>query len=409
MFAPEVDGYVDNLKRINYRHVGNDTTYDAKSYELIGKIFEVIKRLKPVKWENRELWLRVPRGDISAFGSFEEWQENGEVDTEEEFIQIWQSYYPNEFVWYNVVLGEDNGYKAIFVNNRMIVEDDPQKEKKSWPMDISELVEWLLEAITQALTDIETGEYNKRLETELPYECRVGTIRRKDYYSIFPDEREEDFNGLTEAEEKEFLACIRNGKPQTGLEKMTANDFFCYCSAGYKANGYEIDGLTPVEQYKRYADGRDGGLLSIVPNSPETFAEWLESDERMGCHPWEVCRGGNSTHIDLYVHRDNGEGYSMLVRGSSIGRFAEAVRFFLSLWRMGVPVWIYEAEQLVRRITGEELIGIVPHYVLPRYCGSWFAEQDVIDYIHLPEENRETVISLATWTPLRLPILFEKS
>lgn len=405
MFAPEVDHYVDNLKRINYRHVGNDTTYDEKSYTLIAEVFELIKRISPVKWENREIWLKVPRGDISAFGSYEEWKEYGEVDTEEEFAQIWQSHYPDEFVWYNVVFSEDNNYKAIFVNNRMIVEDDPRKDKAGWPLNISSFMEWLTEAVIKTLTDIESGIYNARLETELPYECRVGTIHRSDYYAIFPEDRENDFAGLTPEEEQRYLSYVKDGEPKVGLPQMTANDFFRCCAAGYEANGHDVVGLSPVEQYKRYADGRDGGLLSIDPNSPDAFAAWLDSDERMGCHPWEVCRGGNSTHIDLYVHRDKGEGYSMLVRGSSIERFAEAVRFFLSLRQMGMPVWIHEAEQLAQRITGEELIGFVPHYVLPRYCDSWFPDQDVIDYMHLPDEKRDEVLAVTQWHPLRMPVL----
>ena len=408
MFAPEVDHYIENLKHINYRHVGNNTTYDEKSYLLISQVFELIKRVKPVKWENREIWLKVPRGNISAFGSFDEWKEDGEVDTLDEFIQIWQSYYPDEFVWYNVVFSEDKDYKAIFVNNRMIVEDDPRKGKNNWPMDISAFMEWLVEAVTQTLMDIESGAYNARLEAELPYECRVGTIRRGDYYDIFPEERESDFAGLTATEERDYLSYVKEGEPKIGLPQMTANDFFRCCAAGYKANGYDIAGLSPIEQYRRHADGRDGGLLSVDPDSPEAFATWLESDERMGCHPWEVCRGGNSTHIDLYVHHDKDTGYRLVVRGSSIGRFAEAVRFYLSLRRMGAPVWIYEAEQLARRITGDELIGFVPHYVLPRYCDSWFPKQDIIDYMHLPDEKQAEVLAVTQWHPLQMPVLADE-
>jgi hypothetical protein len=286
----------------------------------------------------------------------------------------------------------------------MIIEDDPQKEKKSWPMDVSKFLAWLLQAVTETITDIKNGVYSNRLMTELPYFHRVGTICRKDYYALFPEYREDDFAGLTADEEKEFLSYVKEGRQQACLNSMTANDFFNYCAAGYKVNGYHIGNMSPKEQYKRFADGRDGGLSKIDPNSPDAFTAWLESDERMGAHPWEVCRGGNSTHVDLFVYREE-TGYSLTVRGSSIGRFAEAVRFYLALRRMDLPVRLYDAELLATRITGSELIGVVPRSVLPCYCESWFPEQKVIDYMHLPEEKRDAVIDLVSWAPLRLPIL----
>ena len=34
------------------------------------------------------------------------------------------------------------------------------------------------------------------------------------------------------------------------------------------------------------------------------FEDWLENHERGG-HPWEICRGGNSTHISLYVCKND--------------------------------------------------------------------------------------------------------
>jgi hypothetical protein len=72
---------------------------------------------------------------------------------------------------------------------------------------------------------------------------------------------------------------------------------------------------------------------------------------------------------------------------------------------MDLPVRLYDAELLATRITGSELIGVVPRSVLPCYCESWFPEQKVIDYMHLPEEKRDAVIDLVSWAPLRLPIL----
>ena len=56
---------------------------------------------------------------------------------------------------------------------------------------------------------------------------------------------------------------------------LTVNRYLEICTLGYKENrveGYET--RTPLELYKRNADDRDGGLLTIDPDSPEAFDRW---------------------------------------------------------------------------------------------------------------------------------------
>ena len=79
--------------------------------------------------------------------------------------------------------------------------------------------------------------------------------------------------------------------------------------------------------YYRHADGRDDGLKKIDPDSAEAFADWLENREKGG-HPWEVCRGGNSTHVSLYVGLGRvAEGcYHLALAAKSYGRCVEAIK-----------------------------------------------------------------------------------
>ena len=71
--------------------------------------------------------------------------------------------------------------------------------------------------------------------------------------------------------------------------------------------------------------GGTRGLSKLDGDSPEAFARWLKERPRTG-HPWEVCRGGNSTHIDCIVHRD-AHGYYLVVADLAETRTIEAVRF----------------------------------------------------------------------------------
>lgn len=113
--------------------------------------------------------------------------------------------------------------------------------------------------------------------------------------------KESFFEALTQEDVDEFLATGTEdctGLPE--LKEMTANDFYRFCALGYAANNYDGQAFAPKAQYYRHADGRDDGLKKIDPDSAEAFADWLENREKGG-HPWEVCRGGNSTHVSLYV------------------------------------------------------------------------------------------------------------
>lgn len=55
------------------------------------------------------------------------------------------------------------------------------------------------------------------------------------------------------------------------------------------------------------ADGRDAGLRNIEADSPLAFYNWYHSGDTLGAHPWGICRGGNSTHISLFVSENAGK------------------------------------------------------------------------------------------------------
>lgn len=139
---------------------------------------------------------------------------------------------------------------------------------------------------------------------------------------------------------------------------ITANDFFNACAIAYKANNYKDCTRTPLEQYKGNADGRDEGLTEIDPNSAEAFEKWYNSG-RFGGHPWEIYPGGNSTHIDLAVARDK-RGFYFSLAGKSVGRCIETIRIYLALKHAEIPVYLWNAKQLMDRLLGKEKIGIVP-------------------------------------------------
>lgn len=79
------------------------------------------------------------------------------------------------------------------------------------------------------------------------------------------------------------------------------------------------------------ADGRDAGLRNINGDSLKAFYEWYHGAERIGAHPWEICRGGNSTHISLFISEVQNK-WETRLEGSSIVRIEETVRMAVALF-----------------------------------------------------------------------------
>lgn len=167
----------------------------------------------------------------------------------------------------------------------------------------------------------------------------------------------------------------------------------------YNQNVYEnLDGLSAMQQYYKKADGRDEGLSKISLDSSVEFETWYYDNYRGGGHPWEVCRGGNSTHIDLFV-RHCEHGYYLEVAGKAWSRSIEAIKFYNALRGEGVAVTLRDAKGITDRLLGRDRIGIVPEGIPPFYCESWFPNMELLDFMHLPYEREEyeKMLPRITW------------
>lgn len=324
---------------------------------------------------------------------------------------MWNTYYPNDTVWYALctVEREDCGYRAIFLNHDLVIEIDPRKKDFTFEEDISELTGWILEQIKRSLSELHAGTYNERINSSLPFNHRTGTIVRKNFWDIFPQCRTDFFENITQDEINAFVSLV-NEHPSDNSERiphLTANDFFKLCALGYKANNYSDTDLSAKEQYYRHADGRDDGLGEIDASSEEEFIKWLHLKDKYG-HPWEVCRGVNSTHISLYV-RHYDDGFKLVLSGTALTRTIETVKFYLAIRKAGYPVSLVDGHTLVSRLLETERIGIVPEGVFPCYCESLFPNDHIIDFMNLPIENRQLIANHCVWQEIEPLELIDKS
>ena len=405
--APIIDRKIAMLHRIPYRHLNDGSCYDEKSNALLSEVFELLKQIKPTGRNGvRTLWFHAPRGSIKDYGNYREMKDWGDVGSYQEFVEMWKDEYPNDTSWYEFSAVEDPEiqYRMIFLNNQFVIELDPRKEICEYERyDIADLSQWLLDSTKECIDQLKKGTYNDIVAPAIPPGLKTGTILRKDLWDIFPEAREEFYKDISPEDVQEFIEKA-SAQPEDveslagSIENPTANDFYRYCALGYAENHYDGIEKTPKEQYYLHADGLDEGLSEIDPDSPEAFHRWYHDERHRGGHPWEVCRGGNSTHVALQLS-DYKNGWHLYLAGSSEGRTIETVKFYLALTRAGVPVFLEDAKELVLRMQEKERIGIVPEGVFPRYCESHFPNDRIIDFMNLPFENREEVVAKTEWQP----------
>ena len=403
LYAPKLDNYISGLSNNNF-HGMTTPDYDQRSLDLIEDLFSMMRRLKKPDERVAELWIRVERGPIEAFGNVKEWIEDEFVETEEKFYRYWQELYPDEVKWYSLSIVEEDGYKGVFCRHRQIIEIDPDRDRGN-PDRVDYILEGLNEIVRNTIKKIEQGTYIQNLEREIPPQHRTGTIVRKDYWDIFPENREDFLKDITQEDINEFIEYMKHQdhndyRSKDRLQKMTAGDFYRFCELGYKENNYRCVGeLSAKDLYYVHADGRDEGLKDIDIEDPDAFKDWLLENRVRGGHPWEVCSGGNSTHISLYVGYNNG--YYLTLAGSSLVRTIETVKFYLALKREGLPVFLSEGNLLMERFLETEKIGVVPEGIIPVYCSGHFPDEHIISFMNLPDERTEEIAKKCVWQPLK--------
>lgn len=100
--APEIQRYCELLSHKSSANFNNPAVFDARTYQILGTIFDHIKQIMPREGTTDiyDLWFLAPCGPIEKFGDYQEWLEDGEVSSYEEFPGIWLSCFPDEEYWY---------------------------------------------------------------------------------------------------------------------------------------------------------------------------------------------------------------------------------------------------------------------------------------------------------------------
>ncbi len=262
-------------------------------------------------------------------------------------------------------------------------------------------------------------KYNKQAINLYPLNRRKGIVPNALVRDSLPDIYRLD-KALGKKKMKKFISLVDSGlflqKENATRASMTANDYFEYCRIAYhaaKEKDQIIDQtLSGLELYKKYADGRHEGLLDLDPDSEKDFADWIDHEDSKrssGGHPFEIKRGGNTTHIDLLVYRSqyfDKDKFIVSIRAGATNRLREAICMCLAIHEAGLPICIEDAEGIRRRLLAQDNIGIVPHFdSLHRANQSFYDHESVDDVIYYDDLGRykNRIKPFIIWEPL--PIL----
>jgi hypothetical protein len=244
---------------------------------------------------------------------------------------------------------------------------------------VYEYLTWIAAAVTEQLRAFlaDPEKYNAFVEAHVPNRERVGQIRRKELWQALPTDHHFLRDELRQDEVEKFVRIAPDLVDLKPLAELTRDAYLRAVAICYQGAGYEgLDGLSPLEQYRKRADGRHDGLLDLPGDDPAALATWFAGQPRGG-HPWEIARGGNTTHISLYVLKHE-QGYTLILAGSARTRAAETIRMALALVHAGIPFQIRDPEHLAKMAQGEDWVGIVPRHDDGYAATQLFSVQDEV-------------------------------
>lgn len=183
------------------------------------------------------------------------------------------------------------------------------------------------------------------LQKILPYDIRRGKIKGR--YVLDKLLSQSEKKTILEKYEKRRVTNV-----QQDISDISLNDYLnvaaiCY-NAAYKE---EAKNLSPIELYQKWADGRDGGMLSINDwNSKKEFSEW-HKDGQLAGHPFEIVFSWHIHGIHLYPPNNNSHLY--IIRVSNYAYAWNFLEMVNALIEMKIPFESQNLDDVLNFLTGD--------------------------------------------------------
>jgi len=192
------------------------------------------------------------------------------------------------------------------------------------------------------------------LQKMIPYDIRTGKIKG---HHILENLLSQDRKKAILESYKKYIANIK--KKNLQIVDISLNEYLNIAAICYKST-YKIreksklqsENLSNLEMYKKMADGRDGGMLSIKDwDSKKEFSEWYHSGQHAGSHPFEIIFSWHDHGIHLYPPNEQSHYYNLRVTNYNYAwDFLEMIN---ALIEMKIPFNAGELENVLNFLAGD--------------------------------------------------------
>jgi len=258
-----------------------------------------------------------------------------------------------------------------------------KKEEDYKTPDLEEFFDFLILKTKEVIKKLEEGTYNDYIKERLPYNLRYGLIKRQDYWDIYPEEKEELFEGISKEEVDYFIENVTD-KTSDRLPKMNARMYYDYCKMVYEAMNYKYEDIDARELFNKNSDGRDYGLRDIDLDSYEEFDEWNTSTH--DGHAWEIIPGPSMARIHLFTRKDD-KGYYLSTSADPNDYAKEILKLSNVLYKHNIPLQVWGVDMLKNKFLGTDYIRILPEYEWLYFRVGKVNGIKILDRCHFNEEN----------------------
>ena len=341
------------LSELYADHWMNDFLLEGESLDIAWQIHKDLQTFEPCgDDDNRNVWIEVPRGDISDWMSYEAALCYEDVHDEEDYVEAWEASYPREMEWLKVMTSVYNGniFLRLFDGEScfgLYRSNDIGSCSKKKPSEYLGLLLNEIKLLKERIID-DPEAYNEYVENNLPKQKRTGRISRKELNRILPWYREEIEN--KEEAEKLLQDCIEySGEP---LDRMTIRIYCKYYRVAYEAySGHQnFDAKDDVEFYTKCAFKHIDEELDV--DSEKDFKKFAYD------HYGEL----GLTRMNLYA-------FDYDVPGKWVFHFAvgysawlwDALKIAKALYESGAPLHISAAKRTLDALQERDYIRLTPH------------------------------------------------
>ncbi|MDO4198684.1 MAG: hypothetical protein Q4D13_06830 [Erysipelotrichaceae bacterium] len=415
------------------RDVSQGGNYTTGTREKADRMLEVLDVLphKISRYGDRywKFWSYEPVPTIDEYRE-ESYYEDDEDFNEEDVVRSYKDLFRDqEYDWFLIEINHtDNDYIVIGLNEDIKTVIKPMKEvHDDWnSYDEEEFIEWLTDRALEWSDSLKDNTYAEKIRNGLPYFNRTGIIPGikmmeidnhydKYFNTAFPEDRRNDLIEYIDSEDK-----------IEPLKSMTLNGYLEICDVFYHGAVPDRCVGTPLENYKRIGDGRDGGMIPYndcerdengnlvhfvkcnVPD-PDSEDDWLNFVETSSqklwdtgtnpSHRWEVIAGGSRTRIHMVPQHDNNGWVLNLYGGVECG-VDEVVGGYLALRDAGIPVKAEAAPYMKRYAKMEFNVAVIPGLAFYAHYDTFEPDENIKDYCNLidfTDEQQEKIIKETNW------------